>query len=64
MDGIIKKYFDRYRTTGQLPPELRGKVKGKLFSDQAVLNGWRNWRKGLRYKDKKTGVSLMGALDA
>ncbi len=63
MDGIIKKYFDRFRASGQLPPELKGKVKGKLFSNQELLNVWRNWRRGLRYLDKKTGATLMGALD-
>lgn len=63
MDGVIKKYFDKYRSKGELPPELKGKIKGKLFSNQALLEEWRNWRKGLRYTDKKTGVSLMGALD-
>ena len=63
MDGVIKKYFDRFRTTGQLPPELKGRVKGRLFPDQQLLDGWRDWRRGLRLTDKETGATLMGALD-
>lgn len=30
MDSIIKKYFDKYREQNQLPPIIRGLVKGKL----------------------------------
>lgn len=63
MDGIIKKYFDRFRPSGQLPPELRGKVKGELFPDQKLLDVWRARHRGLRYLDKETGATLMGLLD-
>ncbi len=63
MDGVIKKYFDRFRSTGELPPELKGRMKGGLFQDQEVLDGWRDWRRGLRYTDKDAGATLMGALD-
>ena len=42
MDGLIKKYFDKYRALGKLPPELEGKLDGvELFADGILLNKWR-----------------------
>lgn len=61
MDLVIKKYFDQYR--GSLPPELEDKVPGVLVEDGELMNKWRNWRTGLRYKDKKLDAELFGALD-
>ena len=61
MDGVIKKYFDRFR--GGLPPELDGKVEGTLIADQALLNRWRNWKTGLEYRDSARNAVLFGALD-
>jgi CRISPR/Cas system-associated exonuclease Cas4 (RecB family) len=63
MDGVIKTYFDKYRAKGELPPEIKGKVEGKLMSDLGILNKWRDWRTGLAYKDEALGVTLFGALD-
>lgn len=64
MDIVIKKYFDKYRVKGKLPPELEGKVKGKLLADMARLESWRNWRAtDLRYDDDSLGCYLTGALD-
>jgi len=63
MDILIKKYFDEYRTKDELPPELVGKVEGKLFSDMKLLKKWRYWKTGLRYEDKKLNATLYGALD-
>lgn len=62
MDSVIKIYFDRHRSRG-LPPELEGKVQGKLFKDQALLDRWRSRSGGLWYEDKKVGARLMGLLD-
>ncbi len=61
MDMVIKDYFDRYR--GSLPPELQGKVDGKLMEDNALMNVWRNWRTGLGFKDTARNAELFGALD-
>ncbi|MBW2046258.1 MAG: PD-(D/E)XK nuclease family protein [Deltaproteobacteria bacterium] len=62
MDLVIKKYFDTYRIKNELPPEIKGKVSGHLFSDMAKLEKWRNWRNSdLCYKD--SGAELIGALD-
>lgn len=63
MDLLIKKYFDKYRNVGKLPPELEGKIDVRLFDDVEVLNKWRNWRTGLAYQDSETGALLSGALD-
>ena len=64
MDLVIKDYFDKYRMIDKLPPEVDGKVSGKLFSNMAVLEKWRNWRtKELRYEDKVLNAILTGALD-
>lgn len=64
MDLLIKKYFDRYRELGKLPPELEGKLDGvELFPDPELLNKWRNWRSALMYKDPETGAVLSGMLD-
>lgn len=62
MDRKLKIYFDRYRKEGKLPPELRGKVEGKLYDDMAKMDVWRNNRKGLSWTDDK-GNTLMGAID-
>lgn len=63
MDRILKDYFDSFRTKDKLPPELEGKVEGKLYSDMERMDAWRNWRKGLRFEDPKLDAVLKGAID-
>lgn len=63
MDILIKKYFDKYRALGKLPPEIDGQVDCELFLDQELLNKWRSWRSGLVFKDSETGATLSGMLD-
>lgn len=63
MDNIIKSYFDSFRVKGELPPEIEGKIEGRLFPDIKKLNEWRNWRTGLSYTDKNLNATLSGALD-
>lgn len=60
MDRILKQHFDTHR--GQLPPELAGKVEGRLFPDATKLSVFRDNRKGLRWKSP-SGFELMGAID-
>ncbi len=64
MDRVIKEYFDDHRRMGTLPPEIStgGLSDARLFSDQKLLNSWRDWRSGLEYKDP-SGVVLFGAID-
>ena len=63
MDRVIKEYYNGYRKMKRLPPELEGKVEGLLFPEEALLEEWRDWRKGLSYEDKTLDVVLRGALD-
>jgi len=63
MDRIMKEYCDRYR--GSLPPELVGKVPGKLWGTPAQIAKLRHWKSGLKaeIRTKHGVVSLIGALD-
>jgi len=64
MDIAIKHYFDSYRLNNDLPPEIKGKVCGNLFSDSLILEKWRNWKlNDLFYEDKENSAILTGALD-
>ncbi len=64
MDRVIKTYFDTFRAQGKLPPELCiDAFKGiSLYSDQAKLDRWREWRSGLKYQDDD-GLALSGLFD-
>jgi len=65
MDGLIKKYFDHYRASGKMPPEIEGKVQGRLLQDQNLLNEWRKTTKtsSPRFFDKELNAYLFGGLD-
>lgn len=65
MDNLIKKYFDKYRALGKMPPEIEGKVQGKLVADEELLRQWRSISKKTppRYFDKELNALLFGALD-
>lgn len=64
MDGVIKTYFDSHRLNNSFPPEIDGKLPGKLFSDLSLLEKWRSWRStDLIYKDPSGHAVLSGALD-
>jgi len=65
MDNLIKDYFDKYRVLGKMPPEIEGKVQGKLISDQKLLDEWRSISKesSPKYFDKELNAYLFGALD-
>ena len=62
MDRKLKVYFDKYRKEGKLPPELKGKVEGKLYDNMSDMDAWRNARKGLSFTDEKGNI-LSGAID-
>ncbi|MFH1638386.1 MAG: PD-(D/E)XK nuclease family protein, partial [Candidatus Woesearchaeota archaeon] len=61
MDKIIKDNFDAHRKQGTRPVEIEG-INENLFGELELLNVWRNYRKGLRWKDGE-GNTLMGAVD-
>ncbi len=62
MDLIIKKRFDTFRKSGNLPPELKSLEGLTLFQDEALLKEWRNQRKGMLWivEDEH---SLTGSVD-
>ncbi len=62
MDRILKDHFDKHRKDDTPPEELEG-IEGRLFQNTEKLNEWRNNLKGLRFRDEKTDVILMGAID-
>lgn len=66
MDNVFKKYFDEYRGRGELPPEIDGKIEGKLFDDVKLLNSWREFnfgRGGIRAEIPEYDMLLSGAID-
>lgn len=66
MDEVFKKYFDEYRQKNDLPPEIKGKINAKLFSDTPKLNLWRNidfGRGGLKAEFPEFDILLAGAID-
>jgi len=66
MDDIFKKYFDIYRERHELPPEIAGKIDGRLFDDMSKLNIWRNinfGRGGLSAEFFEYKIELRGAID-
>lgn len=64
MDLVIKAYFDKYRVKNDMPPEIDGRVPGKLYRNLETLEKWRSWRRtGLIYEDRSINAVLSGALD-
>lgn len=66
MDELFKNYFDTYRAKGKLPPEIEGKVDGKLFDDMDKLKPWREidfGRGGLNAQFPDLNIHLRGAID-
>ncbi len=63
MDSVLKKYFDSFRESGEIPPEIEGKVEGELMQDLELLKKWTNNRVGIQFEDEESGALLMGALD-
>lgn len=66
MDNVFKKYFDEYRKRGELPPEIDGKVEGRLFDDPKKLHEWREFnfgRGGIRAEIPEYNMMLSGAID-
>lgn len=62
IDRKLKEYFDKYRKKGILPPELKGKVEGRLYDNIEKMDTWRNARKGISWTDEDGNV-LFGAID-
>lgn len=64
VDLLLKKEFDEYREKGEPHPLIQASnIPAKLFSNQKLLNEWRNNFKGIRYYDSDLDASLFGAVD-
>ncbi len=66
MDNVFKKYFDEYRMRGETPPEIDGKVDGRLFDDVRQLKQWRDFnfgRGGIRAQIPEYDMIVAGAID-
>lgn len=66
MDNVFKKYFDEYRAREELPPEIEGKIDGKLFDDAKKLHTWREFnfgRGGIRANFPEFNMLVSGAID-
>lgn len=64
VDYLLKREFDVYRAKGEPHPLISShNIPAKLFSDQKLLNEWRNNFKGIRYYDEQLDATLFGAVD-
>lgn len=63
MDGLLKEYFDKYRNTNDLPPEVEGKIEGKLFKDAEKIKIWRSRNGGLQAEFPEFNILLKGLID-
>jgi len=65
MDSILKARYDKYRASGEFPPEANElKKKGmQPFTDLEKLNDWRENINALKVVDEKVGYSLVGKID-
>lgn len=66
MDNVFKKYFDEYRKRGELPPEIDGKVEGRLFDDGKTLRQWQEFnfgRGGISAEFPEYNMKVNGAID-
>lgn len=62
MDRVIKPYYDIYRATGSVPPEIAESLgDSKLYGDMKKLSAYRNWQSGLKYDLGQ--YTLIGAFD-
>lgn len=64
VDTLLKQEFDEYRAKGESHPLiLANNIPAKLFSNQQLLNKWRNNFNGIRYYDSNLDATLFGAVD-
>lgn len=64
VDILLKEEFDAYRKRDEVHPLLvENNIKAKLFSNQTLLNKWRDNFQGIRYYDNDLKASLFGAVD-
>ncbi len=62
VDRALKRYYDRYRKEGRVPPELSSIEGARLFPDRKHLVVWQNNFEGLSWTDAE-GNRIHGAVD-
>ena len=64
VDELLKEEFDSYRSKNLSHPLLEdNNIKAHLFTNQKLLNQWRNNLAGIRYFDEELEATLFGAVD-
>ena len=64
VDYLLKEEFDKYRKKRELHPLLvANNIPAKLFSNQKLLDEWRDNFRGIRYYDTELDATLFGAVD-
>ena len=64
VDSLLKEEFDAYRKRSEAHPLIeKSHIKAKLFSNQRLLDQWRDNFQGIRYFDKDLQATLFGAVD-
>ena len=64
VDSLLKEEFDAYRAKNIPHPLLaENNIKARLFSNQKLLNQWRNNFAGIRYFDPQLEATIFGAVD-
>ena len=64
VDTLLKEEFDAYRAKNLPHPMLKeNNIKAHLFSNQKLLNQWRNNFAGIRFFDPDLQATLFGAVD-
>lgn len=64
VDTLLKEEFDAYRAKNLVHPLLlENNIKARLFSNQKLLNQWRNNFAGIRFFDPDLEATLFGAVD-
>ncbi|MEA3344238.1 MAG: PD-(D/E)XK nuclease family protein [Patescibacteria group bacterium] len=64
VDNLLKQEFDKYRAKKETHPLLvANNIPAKLFSNQKLLNRWRDNFQGIRYYNKDLNATFFGAVD-
>lgn len=63
VDELLKKDFDKFRETGEIPPVIARLGKEFVPFQHPQLENWRDFRNGAQRTDQDTGITVYGAID-
>ena len=63
VDELLKKDFDKFRQTGEVPPVIAKLGKEFVPFQHPDLDKWRDSRRGIERLDPETGIIVYGAVD-